>query len=382
MLTAFERRGVIKELFVWSDLNSPDDLREEYLPKFEAATKTLLVELRGPFAENEWVLKFTDLQRPTRMEGVFEEVSFNIHPHLNGQLWEIFTLESAPRFRRTINALIQFIPKLDYVLIPPSFIKNLMKAYDPHQKLVQFRAQRDYFSIEVGNPHETLRRDFADLKYKSANVPDDFVALVVNRPVGPLLLTSADIVISYGFSRTKSSRIRLEIDGKLRQIQRGDKDIYREVRGKVLNFLIENFEEITKNIPASHVDEFKDSETGIRIVSKRILQQSSPILVELSREISDADYLRLEGLFTKNFRQSRFLGYVERENPKSSCLICTTDMLGGGDAMIQIEIKKDNLQIHPVPTTTIRTINRIYYTLLEKFDVDSILVGNSQVNED
>lgn len=375
MLATFERRGVIKEIFVWSALSSPSELREVYLPQFEAAMKTLLVDLKGPFAEGEWVLKFKDLERPTKVEGVYEETIYHVYPH--GPLWEIYTLESAPRFRRTIDALIRFTSMLDYVLIPPSFMKNLMKAYDPNQELVAFRAQRDYFSVEVGNPHETIRRDFADLRYKSANVPEDFVTLVVERPVGPLLLTSADIVISYGYSEKRSCRIRLEINGKLRQVHRGDKDIFREVRANVIKFLITRFENVAERIPISQIEEFKDSETGIQIISKNILQQSSPILVKLSRKVSNADYLRLKGLFSQNFRESKFLGAVEREISESSCLIRTTDMLGGGSALIQVDINKDNILIHSLPTTTIRTIDRVYHTFLEKFDVDSILAMTS-----
>lgn len=375
MLSGFERKGVIKETFVWSELGSPSELREEWLPKFESATRTLQVDLKGPMAD-EWILKFIDLERPSKTPGVYEEHIFHILSHLDNALWEIYTLES-PRFRRTLDALIRFIPRLGYALIPPSFIKNVMKSFDPNQELVAFKAQRDYFSIEVGNPHESIRRNFADLNYKSSNVPDDFVTLVENRPVGPLMLTSADLRITRSSSEERTCRIRIDIDGRLRQIQRGDKDLFLEMRKRVLNYLSVKNEEILRSIPVSRIKVVEDSETETEMVSKEIIQQSKPILIKLGKEIDSTGFNKTIGLFTQNFCHSNFLGTIEKKS-ESLCLIHTTDIAGGGDALVEIPISKDTIIIHPTTTTGSRTIDRIYHTVLEKLDVDSILVAKSE----
>jgi len=372
LLSSFERRGVIKEIFVWSELGSPNELRKEWLPQFEAAVKTLRVDLKGPI-DDEWILKFTDLERPTQTPGVYEESIFHVRAHFNDTLWEIYTLER-PRFGRTIDSLIRFVPKLGYTLFPPSFIKNLMESYDPYQELMTFKAQRDYFSIEVGNPHEKIRRNFADLSYKSSNVPEDFVTLVEKRPVGPLMLTSADIKITYHSSEERTCRIRINIDGRLSQVQRGDKDIFLEVRKRVLNFLSKKSEEVLYSIPVSQIETVEDPKSGTKIISKKIIQQSKPILIKLRKEIDRSDYNKIIGLFTRNFRQSNFFGAIEKQS-ESLCLVRTTGADGAGDALVEIPLAKDTIFIHPQPTTTPRTVDRIYRTILEKLDVDSILAA-------
>lgn len=376
MLSSFERRGVIKEIFVWSELSSPDELRKEWLPQFEAAIKTLRVDLKSPI-NNEWIIKFTDLERPTQTPSVYEESIFNIQTHINGMLWEIYTLES-PRFSRTIDSLIRFVPKLGYSLFPPSFIKNLMESYDPYQELTAFKAQRDYFSVEVGNPHERIRRNFADLSYKSSNAPEDFVTLIEKRPVGPLMLTSTDIKITYHSSEERTCRIRINIDGRLSQVQRGDKDIFLEVRNRILNFLSKKNEEVLRSIPVSQMETVEDPKTGTKIISKKIIQQSKPILIKLSKEIDVRDYNKIIGLFTQNFRQSNFFGAIEKQSG-SLCLVRTAAADGAGDALVEFQQAKDTVFIHPQPTTTPRTVDHIYRTILEKLDVDSILA--TQITE-
>lgn len=370
MLSGFERRGVIKEIFVWSELGSPNELRKEWLPQFEAAMKTLLVELREPI-NKEWTLKFTDLERSTKTPGVYEESIFHVQTHLNDMLWEIYTLES-PRFKRTIDSLIRYVPKLGYALFPPSFIKNLMESYNPYQELMAFKAQRDYFSIEVGNPHEKIRRNFADLSFKSSNVPEDFVTLVEKRPVGPLMLTSTDMKITYHSSEERTCRVRINIDGRLSQVQKGDKDIFLEVRNRVLNFLSKKSEEVLYSIPVSQMETVEDPKTGTKIISKKIIQQPKPILIKLGKEIDVNDYNKIIGLFTRNFRQSNFFGTIEKQSD-SLCLVRTTGADGAGDALVEISLAKDTVFIHPQPTTTPRTVDRIYHIILEKLDVDSIL---------
>jgi len=365
-----ERKGVIRQIYVWSDLASPADLREEWLPRFEMAVKTLKVDLRGP-VQDEWVLKFTDLERPTRTEGVYEESIFYIQTHQNGALWEISTLES-PNFGRTIDSLIGFVPKLGYVLIPPSYIKDLMKSYDPHQELTAFTAKRDYFSIEVSNPHEKIRRNFADLTYRSSNVPKDYVTLVEEKPVGPLMLTRVDLKITFHSSEERTCGIRIDIGGKVSQIRRGDKEIFLEIRNRILKFLKTKYEELHDRLPQSQIEELEDEKTRTTMISKKIVRQPVEYVVKLTRNIEPIDCKRIIGLFAGNFCRSGFFGIVERES-NSFCLVRTTNITGGGEALIEIPLSKDVILVHPLPTTTTRTLDTIYRTILEKLDVDSIL---------
>jgi hypothetical protein len=40
--------GVVKEIFVWSDFDSPTELRDEWLLPFESAMKTIRINMSGP----------------------------------------------------------------------------------------------------------------------------------------------------------------------------------------------------------------------------------------------------------------------------------------------------------------------------------------------
>jgi hypothetical protein len=122
------------------------------------------------------------------------------------------------------------VPKLGYALFPPNFVKDLLQSYGPNKELTAFKADRDYFSIEVGNPSEHIRENFAEMSYKSSNVQEDFVILVEKKPVGPLLLTSTDFKITYHSSKVRTCRIRIEINGRLGQVGKGDTEIFQEVR--------------------------------------------------------------------------------------------------------------------------------------------------------
>jgi hypothetical protein len=366
----FEKTSGIKENFVWSDLELPSELRDKWLLPFEAAMKTIRVEMRGP-TNGEWILRFTDLEKPTKMAGVYEEYIYHIRTHLENRLWEIYTLQSPP-FRRTIGGLVKFVPKMGYALLPPSFVKDLIESYNPYQELTFFKAERDYFSIEVSNPSERIRRNFAEMSYKSSNVPEDFVVLVEKKPVGPLLLTRADFRITYHSSKERTCKIRMEIDGKLSQVGRGDSDIFLEVRNRVLKYLSTQCEKTLLSTPSSRIDVVEHAESGTKIISKEITQPSEPILIKLSRPVDQSAYRKIVSIFTQNSLHSNFFGIVERESETES-LIRITDAEGGGDALLQIHFSKDLILINPLSTTTIRTLNRIYHVILEKLDVDTIL---------
>lgn len=370
MLLGFEA-GPIKEIFLWSDFDSPAELRDKWLLAFEAAARTIRVKMSGPTNDDEWVLRFTDLEKPTRSEGIYEEYVYRLRTHFQGRLWEIFSSGTTPLYR-TIGALVQFIPKLGYATFPPDFVKDLIESYSPHQELTAFKAERDYFTIEVGNPSERIRENFARMSYRSSNVPEDFVILVEKKPVGSLLLTSADFKITYHSSAERTCKIRLEMDGKLSQVGKGDNDIFLEIRKRVLTYLLNQAEKALLSTPTDQIEIIKDRESGIEITSREIVQQSKPIVVKLSYPIDHMTRNKLLGLFTHSFGDSKFFGTTENES-ESGILIRTTDTQGGGDAVLEFFLLKDLITIYPQPTTTIRTVARIHNIVLQKIDVDALL---------
>ena len=362
--------GVVKEVFVWSDFDSPTELRDKWLLAFESATKTIRVNMTGPI-NNEWTLRFTDLEKPLGTDGNFEQYYYRLQTHCEGRLWELYTYGSPP-LHRTIGPLVKFVPKLGYAIFPPNFIKDLLQSYGPNQELTAFKAGRDYFFIEVGNPSEHIRENFANMTYRSSNVQEDFVTLVEKKPVGPLLLTSTDFKVAYHSSKVRTCRIRIEINGKLDQLGRGDTDIFREVRDRVLKFLENQIEKTLLSTPTSRIEVKKDAKSQTEIVSREITQLPQPIVIKLSKPIDTSMQKRIVGLFTQNVRNSSFFGTVEWKS-EAEGVVRTTDAQGGGDAILSIQIGKDFLMISPLLTTTARTVDRIYHVILEKADVDSIL---------
>ena len=362
--------GVIKEIFVWSDFDSPTELRDQWLLPFESAMKTIRVNMSGPL-HDEWTLKFTDLERPVGTEGDFEQYIYRLQPHCEGKLWELYTYTSPP-LHRTIAPLVKFVPKLGYALFPPNFVKNLLQAYGPNQELTAFKADRDYFSIEVGNPSEHIRENFAQMSYKSSNVQEDFVTLVEKKPVGPLLLTSTDLKISYHSSKTRSCKIRIEINGRLGQIGKGDTDIFLETRERILKFLSNQVEKTALSTPTSRIETIEDPQSQTKIVSREIIQEPHPVIIKLSGPIDLSIHKKIVGLFTQDMRGSGFFGTIERKSDSES-KVRTTDTQGGGDAILNIQLGKDFLLISPESTTTARIVDRIYHVILEKVDVDSII---------
>ncbi|HUW48092.1 MAG TPA: hypothetical protein VMW36_05045 [Patescibacteria group bacterium] len=362
--------GVIKEVFVWSDLDSPTELMDKWLLAFESATKTIRVNMTGPI-NNEWTLKFTDLKKPLGREGNFEQYYYRLQTHCEGRLWELYTYGSPP-LERTIGPLVKFVPKLGYAIFPSNFVKNLLQSYGPNQELTAFKAGRDYFVIEVGNPSEHIRKNFANMAYRSSNVQEDFVTLVEKKPVGPLLLTSTDFKITYHSSKVRTCKIRIDIRGKLDQIGKGDTDIFREVRGKVLKFLENQIEKTMLSTPTSRIEVKKDAKSQTEIISREITQLPKLIVIKLNKQIDVGTQKRIVGLFTQNILDSGFFGTIEWKSDAES-VVRTTDAQGGGDAILSIQIGKDFLLISPLSTTTARTIDRIYHMILEKVDVDSIL---------
>jgi hypothetical protein len=362
----------VRALFLRSDYASPDEIRPE-LPNFEKFCKTIRVSLQGPSNKKLWFLKFTDLEKKIEPgTGRFEEYYFNLLTLHDGRLWEIYSDQPREIFAKTVYRLIDFSSKLEHVFIPPNFIHELMEKYGDSQEMTSFSAKRDYFKLTITNPKLIPIRDFASLRYKSANVPRDYQILVIkDRPVGPLMLNSADLLIRSG---QKKCKIRINIEGFLSQVGKGDWKIYMDVREKLLQFL-EKQEGWKKYFPKIETEEIEDEEKGIIIRSKKIVQVGRPFVIKLSSNFDVSSLSKFKVLFTSNIRESQFVGSVEKETPDEAFMIKTTDLRGGGDALITAEIGKSDVIISPTATTSIRTLERIYRVILEKFDVDAIFVG-------
>ncbi len=319
-------------------------------------------------------MEFKDLQREVKpATGEFETYFFNVKPIFGGGLWEVSSSAGRDIFRKTIDRFVSFSSKLEHAFIPPRFIEELSKEENPVDRILAFSAGRDYFTLHVSpNPGLEIVGDSADLRLKSTNAGRDFQVLVKkSRPVGPLLLDYMDFKLKEGSSECK---IRIASDGYLSQIGRGDQELYYRIRERVLQFF-EGQDKWTKFIPRVEREEVSDAKKVTSFKSKKPTQFGKPFLVEFNFHLDKISLLKLKGLFTSNFHGSQFIGTVENEVQDRSFVVRTSDLRGGGDAMLRAEIDSSLASVIPLMTTKIRTLERIYRVLLEKFDVDSELTA-------
>ena len=364
--------GVVRELFLRSDYSSPEEIRPE-IANFEKAAKTLRVRLVGP-EDGLWTVEFTDLEREIRpASGEFERYYFNIKPIFDGRLWDVWSDVGYDVFQKTIDRLVSFLSKLEHAFIPPKFIERIVEERELVHQIRAFSARRDYFTVHVSsNPGTRVVGDSADLRLKSTNASRDFEIMVKkDRPIGPLVLHSMDLELKRGDAEC---RARIASDGFLSQVGRGERDLYLGLKGHLLRFFEEQ-DEWVKSMPRVQTEEIEDREHALKFESKKIVQFGKPFVLNLSFELDRERLLKLRGLFTSNFHQSQFIGTIEREVPDKSFTVRTTDLRGGGDAILGAELGSRTASITPLVTTKIRTLERIYKVVLEKFDVDADLVG-------
>lgn len=364
--------GVVRELFLRSDYGSPEEIRPE-IANFEKSAKTLRARLIGP-EDGLWTIEFTDLEREIRpASGEFERYYFNVKPIFDGRLWDVWSDVGYDVFRKTMDRLVSFLSKLEHAFIPPKFIERIVEERELVHQIRAFSARRDYFRLYVSsNPGIQVIRDWVDLTLKSTNAHRDFEIMVKeNRPVGPLVLHSMDLELRRGDAECK---VRIASDGFLSQVGRGKRDLYLVMRSRLLRFFEEQ-DEWVKYMPRVQTEEIEDRERALRFESKKIVQFGKPFLLNLSFELDSQSFLKLKGLFTSNFHQSQFIGTIESEVPDKSFRVRTTDLRGGGDVILGAELGSRTASITPLVTTKIRTLERIYKVVLEKFDVDADLVG-------
>jgi len=359
--------GVVKEAFFRSEYSTPEDIRPE-IANFEKSAKTLRARLIGP-EDGLWTIEFTDLERELRpATGDFEKYYFNVKPIFDGRLWAVSSNVTRQVFQRTMDRLVSFSSKLEHAFIPPRFIEEISGDPDVNQVLA-FTARRDYFTVHVSaNPGVQVTEDVADLSLKSSNARHDYEVLVKkDRPVGPLMLYSMDLKVK---RRDAECRVRIASDGFLAQIGRGERDLYLHMRSRIIRFFEEQDGWI-KFIPAVETEEIEDAAHRFRFKSKKVVQFGKPFLLSFSFELDRVSLLKLKGLFTSGFHRSQFIGTVESETPDKAFTVRTTDLRGGGDAMLTAEVGSERASVTPLITTKIRTLERIYKVVREKFDVDA-----------
>jgi hypothetical protein len=153
----------------------------------------------------------------------------------------------------------------------------------------------------------------------------------------------------------------------------GVRDIFYDVRDRLLS-LFDNQMRWELYIPIVEPQVFEDKKKGIVIRGERVIRRGRPFSIRLSKPFEEKEIVKLKGIFTQNIKKSGFIGVVEEEIEKKSLLIRTTEMLGGGDAIIIATVGKDKLIIEPQPTTTLRVLEKIYKVILEKFDTKAVFI--------
>jgi hypothetical protein len=173
--------------------------------------------------------------------------------------------------------------------------------------------------------------------------------------------------------RDAECRLRIASDGFLLQIGRGDRDLYLHMRDRIVQFFEEQDRWI-KFIPQVETEEIEDRTQELMFRSKKVIQFGKQFILTFSFELDNAKLLKLKGLFTSNFHNSQFIGSIENEIPDKAFMVRTTDLRGGGDAMLSAEVGSNRASITPLVTSRIRTLERLYRVVQEKFDVDASLV--------
>lgn len=290
---------------------------------------------------------------------------FFIIPH--GSIWEFHTNESGDVIRRVLlDGLIKFLPKLQYKFIFPDRIISLVKKYEEEDELKNFSAGRDYFEIITeSNPELKIKSDDVDLRLKSSpeNIWSLYKRLIEQEAIGPLLLDTVRLTIG---TPEESCTLRIDKSGIIAQT-RGTIKIFHQVR----EYFLDEFKDEMKweeYIPKIEPKITKDEERGITIYAQREARRGRFFSVNLSKPVNEKGYRNLKLLFTRNVKKSGFVGTIEQEI-KNSFSARTIDTRGGGEAIITVKTGESDIQITPLPTTTLRIIDGIYRTILEKFDV-------------
>jgi len=358
--------GNLKSIFVHSAYRSPAEIENEIKNIARMKKGDAIIE---KIDENLWRLEFNGEEKFTHDgKGYSSMVTryFFIIPH--GSIWEFHTNESGEGIRRVLDFIIEHLPKLQLKFIPPNVIISLLGKYGVKETLENFSASRNYFEIIAeGNPEIKIKKDDVGIELKSSpeNIWNHYKKLVEKDAIGPLLLSGVKLTIG----SLKSCTLRINKSGSIRQTS-GDLKIFHEVR----DYFLDEFKNEMKwaeYIPRIEPKITRDEDRNITFYTQIESRKGRLFNIDLNKPVEEKGYKNLKLLFTKNIEKSGFVGTVEQEL-ENSFSVRTTDIRGGGEAIIVVKIGQKEIQIIPLPTTTLRVLDEIYHTILEKFDVRAI----------
>lgn len=289
---------------------------------------------------------------------------FYIIPYLG--FWEIHTNVSRDVVDKVIEGLVRFAPKLEFMFIPPEDLISLVKRYETDEML-GFAAKREYFSLMTSSSFKIVN-DELSLRLRSTpeKIWNHYRKLVDEEVIGPLALKAVNLRISSGQRECKLSITTL---GGIYQ-RSGSKEIFNNIRQCVIEILEKQVERV-KYLP--QIETKVIEKEGVRIVKPEIIQKGATFILRLSKPLEESDYEKLKGIFIWNARKSGFIGNIEDEIKNRSFVIRTTDTKGGGSILLRAEVGRNDILIDPLPTTTLRCLQKLYRVILEKFDTKAKL---------
>ncbi len=361
--------GYLKSLFAYSSCQSLGEMKEELL-KFAKLRKFPRSDIKK-VTENIWSLEITEEKRfPIKGRKEYRtEIPHYFYIILHDGFWEFHTNERREALK-IIEGLINFSAKLEYKFVSPNQIMSLAREY-VGDDLDVFTARRSYFTLEKASPEFRVISDDVRLSLSSSprNIWDHYHQLIDEETLGPLSIGSVRVTIPLD---GESCSLWINTAGEISQVA-GSREIFHRVREQILD-IFENQMKWEKYIPKIEPQVIRDEEREITIRGRKEARKGGIFVTKLSKPFEKKRYEVLKSLFTSNAKNSEFVGTVEEEDEeKKSFAVRTTDMKGGGDASITARVGESSIPIHPLPTTSLRVIEKIYKVILEKFDTKAIL---------
>jgi hypothetical protein len=356
--------GNLKSIFVYSDYLTPSEMKDDF-EKFARAKGFI-----EPSIEREkeyWLMRLKELieiKEPTPAKIPYQ-YNFYIIPHEG--FWEFYTNVQSHIIEKVIGGLIRFTPKLEHKFLPPNRLISLVKEYESDEMLA-FTAGRDYFTLTKSSKLKIIS-DEVSLRLSSTprKIWNHYRKLVEEEAIGPLAIRGVRLKILSG---QKTCEISITTLGEIHQIA-GSRELFHDVRQRVINIMKEHIE-WARFFPSVRVQEIE--EKGVSICGTKLVQRGRPFIIELSKPLDDKEYEKLKRIFVSNAKKSGFSGIVEDEIEKVSFVVRSTDMKGGGDIMITSKVGEKTITLDPLPSTTIRCLEKLYRIIIEKFDAKALLI--------
>jgi len=357
--------GNLKSIFVHSDYATPEEMKEDFV-KFAKARNFVEPSIERT-EEERWLMKLTEIvevKEPTPAKIPYH-YSFFIIPHWG--FWEFYTNVRRRVVQRVIEGLIQFTPKLEHKFVPPNRLISLVKEYESDEMLA-FAAKRDYFALTRSSEFKIIS-DEVSLRLSSTpeKIWSHYGRLVEEEVIGPLAIGAAQLRIISG---QKTCNLWVRTSGQIYQTA-GSKELFHDIRQRLIR-IMEKQTEWAQYFPLAEAQEVE--EKGVTIRGAKLVQRGRPFVIKLSKPFEEREYDKLKGIFVFNAKRSGFIGTIEDEVKKASFIVRATDTRGGGDAIITAKVGGDNIVIDPLPSTTVRCLEKIYRVIIEKFDTKALLI--------